>query len=219
MSEAVRANLMRQREFFAGSPSKAEAKPEEKPAAVKKSRKKHTLTPDEAANLVGEVLVKKEGTQVEIVLLCDPYTLPTAQQKGVFIGKDGHVHFFTKTKVRKASQTLKSALSPLSVHFSDWGDCPIGLAVDFCFSYPTGTPKKDRVDYGYHTARSDVDNLFKGLGDALTESGFWKDDSVIADLHLRKFRVIGKPHIKIVVTKLRKSSLEECSLFEGREEL
>lgn len=220
MSEAVRANLARQHDFFAGSAGKVEAKGvvgDEK-KAVKKSRKKHTLMPEEAHNLIGEVLQSKEGDRVEIILLCDPYTLPTAQQKGVFVGKDGHVHFFTKTKVRKAGQTLKAALSPLAFHFRDWGDCPIALEVDFCFSYPSGTPKKERIDYGYHTTRSDVDNLFKGLGDALTESGFWRDDSVISDLHLRKFRVVGQPHIKITVTKLSKGCLSECSLFDGIEQ-
>ena len=39
--------------------------------------------------------------------------------------------------------------------------------------------------------RRDLDNLLKGLLDALTHAGLWLDDSQIVDLRIRKAPVIG----------------------------
>lgn len=201
MSQAVRENLRRlQTELvMEGRPmaSSVEAVTERKVRS-----KKRTLTPDMAARLVKSFTKSADGQEVEIVLDCDASMLVTAQQKGAFVGKDNNVHFFTKAKVKKAEETLVKALSPYAPMFKDWQGFPIRLEITFCYPYTTGTPKRELVDYRYHIQRSDVDNLFKGVGDALTKAGFWLDDSVISDLHLVKYRMISEPYIKIKVKKL-----------------
>lgn len=203
MSEAVRANLMRQREFFAGSPSKAEAKPEEKPAAAKKSRKKHTLTPDEAANLVRSVKVSEDGNEVRLVLAINPATIPTAQGKGAFVDKGGHVHFFTKPAQRKAEKAFEVALSPYAHLSRSWGEVPVEVQLDLYFEYPSGTPKKNLHKIGPHTQRPDGDNCAKGELDAMTKAGYWPDDSFINTLVIRKRRTTGPACIVIKIKNLQ----------------
>ncbi len=39
----------------------------------------------------------------------------------------------------------------------------------------------------YHTAKPDADNLAKAVLDCLTQLGFWKDDSQVAVLNIRKY--------------------------------
>lgn len=203
MSEAVRANLMRQREFFAGSPSKAEAKPEEKPAAAKKSRKKHTLTPDEAHTLLKQFKVSEDGNTVKIILGVEPSSIRTAQQKGAFVGKDGRVHFFTKASIKKAEQALEAALERYAHVTRSWGEVPLEVEMDFYFSYPQSTPKKHLHRIGEHCGHVDVDNVAKMPLDALTRSGYWADDCFINSLFLRKRRTTGPACIVIRITNLR----------------
>lgn len=166
-------------------------------------RHRQTLTPDMADNIVKDIRVSPDGNEVRITLGVDPSSLPTAQQKGAFVGKDGRVHFFTKAKVAKAEKALVKALSPYAHLTRNWGDdIAIAVSIVFCFPYPTSTPKKKLIQYGYHTSRADVDNIYKGFGDSLTEAGFWKDDSLISDLHLKKFRVIDTPRIGLCIRNL-----------------
>ena len=181
----------------AGFKSIAEMRAEKK---AKKRRK--TLTPDMAGSLVKSCEVSPDGNEVRIILNIDSYQLPTAQQKGAFVGKDNRVHFFTKAKVAKSEKALIKALSPYADLISRWGEVPIALEVVFCFPFPKSTPKKDIIHFAYHKSRPDVDNLVKGLLDSLTQSAFWKDDSLIADLHLQKYRVVTEPSITITILKL-----------------
>ena len=48
-------------------------------------------------------------------------------------------------------------------------------------------------------ARRDLDNLLKGLLDALTHAGLWLDDSQVADLRIRRAPTIGGM-VKVRVT-------------------
>ena len=128
--------------------------------------------------------------------------LPTAQQKGAFVGKDGRVHFFTKAKVAKSEKTLIKAFSPYADRFSSWGNFPISVHIDFCFPFTKSSTKKSIIDFTYHTSRADIDNLAKGVLDSLTQSKFWEDDSLIADLHLRKFRTTTEPRTILTIRKL-----------------
>lgn len=47
--------------------------------------------------------------------------------------------------------------------------------------------------------RRDLDNLLKGLLDALTHAGLWLDDSQVADLRIRRAPTIGGM-VKVEVT-------------------
>jgi len=188
---------------------------EEDKGETRRKQSRPTLTPDQADTIVKTVDVSDDGNEVKFVLNVSPAALPTAQQKGAFVGKDGRVHFFTKAKVAKAEKALTKALKPYSHLTRKWGDdVAIAVSVVFCFPYPTSTPKKKMIQFGYHTNRSDVDNIFKGFGDALTEAGFWVDDSVIADLHLKKFRVIDAPRIGLRIKNL---TPKQSELFDGIE--
>lgn len=53
--------------------------------------------------------------------------------------------------------------------------------------------------------RRDLDNLLKGLLDALTYSGLWLDDSQVVDLRIRKAPVIGGM-VKVMVKPLEASN-------------
>ena len=181
----------------AGFKSIAEMRAEKK--AVKRRK---TLTPDMAGSLVKSCKTSPDGNEVRIVLNIDSYQLPTAQQKGAFVGKDHRVHFFTKAKVAKAEKALIKALSPCAALVNKWGEVPIALDVDFCFPFPKSTPKKEIIHFAYHKSRPDLDNLIKAVGDSLTQSNFWKDDSLIADLHLKKYRVVTDPTVTITIRKL-----------------
>lgn len=168
-----------------------------------KPRRKATLTPDKAEGLVRKVSESKDGNTLSITLDLDPATLPTAQQKGVFVDKKGHVHFFTKKKVADAEKALVKALSPYGGISGKWGQVPYGVQIQFRFGYPSSTPEKNRLAVGEMLQRSDADNIFKGLGDAMTEAGFWQDDSLIAALHLYKYRSTLPPAVKITITNLK----------------
>lgn len=184
----------------AGFKSIAEARAEKK---AKKRRK--TLTPDMASTVVKSCEVSPDGDEVRLTLNVDPYMLPTAQQKGAFVGKDGRVHFFTKAKVAKSEKALIMALSPYAEKVRRWGAVPISLEIDFCFPFPKSTPKKELIHFSYHLQKPDLDNIEKGLGDSLTQSNFWIDDSLIADMRLRKFRILTEPCIVITIRKLTRA--------------
>lgn len=208
--------------LFKNQPSVAEgkkvhgiisAKKKVEATAKKPQRTKPTLTPDQADTIVKSVTVSDDGNEVKIILNVSPAALPTAQQKGAFVGKDGRVHFYTKAKVAKAEKALTKALSPYAHLTKKWGDdVALAVSVVFCFPYPVSTPKKKMIQFGYHTKRSDVDNIFKGFGDALTNAGFWVDDSVIADLHLRKILVIDEPRIGV---RIRNLTPKQEELFDA----
>lgn len=52
----------------------------------------------------------------------------------------------------------------------------------------------------WHTKRPDCDNLAKSVLDALTLLGFWKDDSQVASLDVRKH--YGEPGVVITVSNM-----------------
>lgn len=204
MSAAARANLERlQTEFSQVMERTGENTVKITTKAQQVPRKKKTLTPDMADNLVRSVKVSNDGNEVKILLAVDPGSLPTAQQKGAFVGKDGKVHFFTKSKIAKAGKALAKALSPYSHYTSRWGRVPIQFTFDAFFAYPTSTPKKKQHKIGPHLERPDGDNLLKLPADILTESGYWQDDSLIDTYIIRKRRTTGPACIKITIENLQ----------------
>ena len=165
--------------------------------------KKKTLTPDMADGLVQSVTSLEDGNAVKIILSIDAGTIPTAQGKGAFVDKKGHVHFFTKPKQRKAEQTFQMVLEPYSGMTMKWGEVPIELDFKLFFPYPTSTPKKKRHKIGAHCTKPDGDNVCKGLIDSMTRAGFWKDDSYINNYHIYKRYTTGPACIVIKITNLQ----------------
>ena len=168
----------------------------------KAPRTRKTLTPDMARSLVSSHEVSPDGTEVRFILDVSPYAIPTFQQKKIAV-IGGHPRLFKQAKVKKAEQTITMAMKPYAHLFSSWGEAPRSVSIDFLYEYPTSTPKRDLVDYRYSIHKNDLDNSNKGFQDSLTEAGFWTDDSLIADLHLRKFRTITKPRIILTIRKLK----------------
>lgn len=205
LSAEMRANLAKvQAQLSLGDNAGFSSNGETHEAQQKKHRKKKkTLTPDMAEGLVRSVKVSEDGNAVKIVMALDPGMTSTAQQKGAFVGKDMRVHFFTKAKIAKAEKTLKLALSPYAHYSRSWGKVPIEVIFDYFFPYPSSTPKKDRHKIGPMNERPDASNITKGICDAMTESGFWPDDSFINTEVSRKRRTNGPACTKITITNLQ----------------
>jgi Holliday junction resolvase RusA-like endonuclease len=104
----------------------------------------------------------------------------TAQQKGVFVS-NGKVRFFTKAKVAKAQRGLVAQLLP---HRPEQPlDGPVILEVRFLMPIPVAMRKKA---VQWHSKRPDLDNLLKGVIDALEPAGWVTDDARIVRLQASK---------------------------------
>lgn len=119
----------------------------------------------------------------------------TAQMKGVRV-VHGHPHFFEKKEVSEAKAILKDQLLKFVP------DEPIKGAVRIDVTFAFGTKDKKKVRGEFRTTRPDLDNLFKGLADCLTDLGFWEDDSQIVSLMLRKLWVpVEDAHLSITISE------------------
>lgn len=122
----------------------------------------------------------------------------TAQQKGVAIRyKNGepYIQHYKKDKVAALREEFMYRLNRYAPRVPYAG--PVRLSVLLCFDV------KDKKLWGkYKTTRPDGDNYIKELKDAMTECGFWGDDSQVADE--RVVRVYSeKAAIRIQVEELR----------------
>lgn len=129
-----------------------------------------------------------------IYLPMDPPTR-TAQQKGIRIVR-GHAQFYEKKEVSEAKAILKDQLLPYVPDEPYKGPLMVGVV----FAFSTTVRRKIRDEF--RTTRPDIDNLFKGLADCLTELGFWEDDSLICELNLRKIWVAPEDaHLSITISE------------------
>lgn len=63
------------------------------------------------------------------------------------------------------------------------------LRLSLCLTWPQGRKSRRKaVSVEPMAVRPDVDNLCKIILDAMTQAGFWKDDSQVADLRICKFK-------------------------------
>ena len=109
-----------------------------------------------------------------------PSGLPkgTSQQKGVRV-VNGKPHFYKKSKIDSARTQFVYALKRFAPDVPS--KKPIRLSVQFFFDI------KDESKRGFwKTSRPDVDGYLKEFQDAMTECGFWEDDSQVVDLRIRK---------------------------------
>lgn len=129
-----------------------------------------------------------------IYLPIDPPTR-TTQQKGLRV-VHGHAHFFEKKEVSQAKALLNDQLLKFVP------DHPIEGAVRLDVTFAFGTKDKKKIRGEFRTTRPDLDNLFKGLADCLTDLGFWNDDSQIVNMSLRKLWVpVEDAHLSITVSE------------------
>lgn len=125
----------------------------------------------------------------------------THQQKAVKI-VNGKVIHYEPEKVKEARQTYRAYLAKY-VPENPYTQ-PLVVNVYFCF--PLKGIHKDSDPY---TNKPDCDNAVKLLLDAMTECGFWKDDSQIFSLNVMKFWS-SSPCVKITV-------MTEAEFFLGYE--
>ena len=138
--------------------------------------------------------MKEPCLKCAIYLPIEPPTR-TAQQKGLRV-VHGHAQFYEKREVAEAKSLLKDLLLRFVPDETIKG--AIRLSVTFAF----GTKEKKKQRFEYRTTRPDLDNLFKGLADCMTDLGFWDDDSQIVDLSLRKLWVAPEDaHLSITISE------------------
>lgn len=119
----------------------------------------------------------------------------TAQQKGVAY-QGGRIHHYEKKEVRQMREIyhhkIFKVLYTNKVTAPNYQG-PVSLKVIFNFSI------KQRNKWGQpKTSAPDVDNLVKLLIDAMSDLNFWRNDSQVAKLEVRKFYA-EKPSIYIEV--------------------
>ena len=111
----------------------------------------------------------------------------TAQMKGECIRykfvndkRVPYVHHFKKANVSALRSELEWRLKQFRPKAPS--ERPVRLFLVLYFDV------KDRSKWGKpKDTRPDCDNFAKELIDAMTASGFWKDDALIADLHIKKY--------------------------------
>ena len=111
----------------------------------------------------------------------------TAQQKGVcvrykFVGdkKVPYVHHLKKAKVSAMRQVLEWRFKAYRPKHPV--EKPVRLFIVLYFD------TKERSKWGKaKTTRPDLDNWAKECIDALVSAGFFKDDALIVDLHIKKY--------------------------------
>jgi Holliday junction resolvase RusA-like endonuclease len=118
--------------------------------------------------------------------IAGPPSTVTAQQKGVAV-MGGKPRFYTKKKVKDAHRALVAQLAPHAPGFPFEGQ--VILRVTFTFPVPLAM----RRLWGPipHSKRPDLDNLLKGVLDALEPAGWMTDDARIYSLHAEKW--YGEP--------------------------
>jgi Holliday junction resolvase RusA-like endonuclease len=124
---------------------------------------------------------------ITAILQGDPPTV-TAQQKGVLV-RAGRPMFFTKKKVKDAQDALVLQLRQFKprqpVEF------PVLVKIKFAFRVTKARPN-ERI----HAVRPDLDNLCKGVLDALVPAGWIADDALVDQLVAEKCRV-GDPYLEV----------------------
>lgn len=102
----------------------------------------------------------------------------TYQQKKITI-KNGKPILYEPKELKEVREMFKVYLNkykPKKPYTN-----PVKLVVQWRFP-----PKANHKHGEYKYTRPDLDNLQKLLQDVMTDCGFWKDDSLICDLHLSK---------------------------------
>lgn len=95
------------------------------------------------------------------------------------LGKFGTYNPSSYTKYKKDMMFL---LKSLNIPKQDYSY----IRVNFYFSYPQSTAKKNRIDQAPMRYKYDVDNLLKGLFDAMQQSEIIQDDRQISGVYAEK---------------------------------
>lgn len=101
----------------------------------------------------------------------------------------------------KRAKATKAALVALLLPHAPANPIAVPVRLDVLLTYPYRTTDRKAKKTGQEVVKStrpDLDNSLKLLQDVMTHCGYWKDDSLIADLHVRK--VYGRnPGLKMTI--------------------
>lgn len=122
----------------------------------------------------------------------------TSQMKGESVVR-GRIHHFEKKNVRTQraiyEQAIMETLKDIDREPPNYEDA-VFLHVTFFYEI------KAKKRWGeWKTSKPDCDNAVKLLQDVLTSLGFWKDDSQISDLRVKKY-LSEKPGLLIETGRL-----------------
>lgn len=131
------------------------------------------------------------------ILIPHPPPTGTAQQKGVFV-RNGRAHFFTKPKVVAMMKQWCEYLQPLKDQIPQPLEGAVCISASFHYPFAKSTPKAKLKAEAPHTSRPDLDNVEKGMLDALTALGVWLDDSQVCEKHIAKYKST-RPRIEISI--------------------
>lgn len=116
----------------------------------------------------------------------------TYQEKQVHMIK-GKPVFYEPQELKQARQKLQGYLAEHKPECKY--ECGVRLIVKWCF------PRGRHANGEYRITKPDTDNLQKLLKDCMTDTGFWKDDALVASEIVEKFWA-EIPGIYIRVTEL-----------------
>lgn len=114
----------------------------------------------------------------------------TSQQKGVRV-VNGRPYFYRKNKIDSARTRFYLELKRHAPVIPS--ERPIRLSVWFFFDV------KEKSKWSkWKVTRPDADGYLKEFQDVMTECGYWKDDSQIVDLRVRKsYAAEGEIYVEI----------------------
>lgn len=120
---------------------------------------------------------------------CIPPSSTAQQHKRIFSGKNGRAFLGTDSKGVAIQNELVSLLLPFVPPEDFPRDKPLRLDVELYYPYRKSEKKRVVKSNSLvpHTSRPDLDNLLKFLLDCMTRCRFWNDDSLIFDLHAKKY--------------------------------
>lgn len=121
----------------------------------------------------------------------------TAQQKGIRKRKNGKPYVYTKQDVNDVRQLFQAYLCKHVPETPFEGPVKVKIG----YEYFTADRKKLTFGpWGWKTTKPDCDNLSKLVLDTMTECGYWKDDSQVAQSVYEKMWVDSKNYSGILIS-------------------
>ena len=84
---------------------------------------------------------------------------------------------------------------------------PLHVNLNFHFARPKSHSNRKGLKLNapeWHTSKPDADNLAKAVLDCITQLGFWKDDSQVASLDVRKRYASAEPFCEITIRPIER---------------
>ena len=124
---------------------------------------------------------------IEFFIDCIPSNSSHQGSLTILKRKDGSqfVGKFANSKAKKWEGEMLTLFAPYKPSYPIEG--PVTVECVWVFPWRKAETKKNRArGVMPKDTKSDADNLWKGIGDVLTRLGFYKDDSLIYQLRLKK---------------------------------